>query len=96
MLLHSAASSYLSCAGANLFVRETLGSGRLKLISRQSKKSEQGGIVCHEILQDAQTGVQYLMTTATNGWNYNINVSVTPLLDRDGNPFVGEEISHNL
>ena len=52
--------------------------------------------MCHEILQDAQTGVQYLMTTATNGWNYNINVSVTPLLDRDGNPFVGEEISHNL
>ena len=37
-----------------------------------------------EILEDTQTGGQYLVVSDTNG------LSITPVLDRDGKPLIGK------
>ena len=65
--------------------RKNIGSRRMQLIQRNHN-----GNVCHEIYQDIQTGVQYLIITTGNGFGY-INAVVTPLLDSEGRPYVGRE-----
>jgi len=49
------------------------------------------GNVSHEVYQDTQTGVQYLIIITGNGLGYN-NAAITPLLNRDGNPLVSGTI----
>jgi|GEM_PF-2901931 len=69
--------------------RRNLGENRMQLLQRCYESN-----ACHEIYRDMATGVQYLMVSPQAGGWYNGAISITPLLDRDGKPFVGSTYEH--
>ena len=60
--------------------REDIQHGRLQFVSVDVLVGSGRGA----IVMDTKTGVQYLIVSSANG------VAVTPVLDRDGKPLVGQ------